>query len=158
MPSSWRAWTATRTSFVRWSAPGIPVMGHIGLTPQSVNQFGGYRVQGKRATLAAAMLIRQAQLWRVWAAFRSCSSAFRPLWRRSITGELAIPTIGIGAGAGTDGQVLGAPRSLGSGAEPCAKIRAPIRRRRPRAHRRPRSSTTTDVKHARFPTAEESYT
>lgn len=84
---------------------GVPVMGHIGLTPQSVNQFGGFRVQG-RTDEEAARLVCQAHVLEDLGCFAivlECVPA--PLAER-ITSELRLPTIGIGAGPGTDGQVL----------------------------------------------------
>jgi len=84
---------------------GVPVMGHIGLTPQSVNQLGGFRVQGK-GDADAARLLRQAHLLEDLGCFAivlECVPA--PLAAR-ITSALTVPTIGIGAGAATDGQVL----------------------------------------------------
>ena len=83
----------------------IPVMGHLGLTPQSVNAFGGFKVQGK--TMAAAQkLLNDARALQDAGAFAlvlECVPA--PLAER-VTQALAIPVIGIGAGAGCDGQVL----------------------------------------------------
>ena len=83
----------------------IPVMGHLGLTPQSVNAFGGFKVQGK--TMAAAQKLlddaRALQDAGAFALVLECVPA--PLAER-VTQALAIPVIGIGAGAGCDGQVL----------------------------------------------------
>lgn len=84
---------------------GIPVMGHIGLTPQRVAELGGFRVQGRTAQAAQALL-EQAQLLEDAGCFSivlECVPA--PLAQR-ITATLSIPTIGIGAGAHCDGQVL----------------------------------------------------
>jgi len=83
---------------------GIPVMGHIGLTPQSVNQLGGYRVQG-RTPEAAAQLIRDAQALQDAGAFSIVLECVPAPLSRIITQRLSIPTIGIGAGAHCDGQV-----------------------------------------------------
>ena len=83
----------------------IPVMGHLGLTPQSVNAFGGFKVQGK--TMAAAQKLlddaRALQDAGAFALVLECVPA--PLAER-VTQALSIPVIGIGAGAGCDGQVL----------------------------------------------------
>jgi len=84
---------------------GIPVMGHIGLTPQHVRRMGGYKVQGKtageaRALLAGARALAEAGCFSV---VLESIPAEVASW---ITAELSIPTIGIGAGAGTSGQVL----------------------------------------------------
>src|SRR3990172_5017511 len=83
---------------------GIPVMGHLGLTPQSINQFGGYKVQGKTAAAAARILNDAAALQEagVYAIVLECV----PLQlARAITERVSIPTIGIGAGPHCDGQV-----------------------------------------------------
>jgi 3-methyl-2-oxobutanoate hydroxymethyltransferase len=84
---------------------GVPVMGHIGLTPQSINQFGGFRVQG-RNDLDAARLLRQAHTLQELGCFSIVLECVPTALAERITSELDIPTIGIGAGAGTDGQVL----------------------------------------------------
>lgn len=83
----------------------IPVMGHLGLTPQSVNAFGGFKVQGK-SMAAAQKLLDDARVLQEAGAFAlvlECVPA--PLAER-VTQALSIPVIGIGAGAGCDGQVL----------------------------------------------------
>lgn len=84
---------------------GIPVMGHIGLTPQSINVFGGFKVQGKseeaaRALLADAKAVEEA------GAFAVVIEAVPAALAQIITDAASIPTIGIGAGAGCDGQIL----------------------------------------------------
>ena len=83
----------------------IPVMGHLGLTPQSVNAFGGFKVQGKSMTAAQKLLddARALQEAGAFALVLECVPA--PLAER-VTQALSIPVIGIGAGAGCDGQVL----------------------------------------------------
>jgi len=83
---------------------GIPVMGHIGLTPQSVNQLGGFRVQGK-TTQAAHRLIDDALAIEDAGAFSIVLEAIPGRLAGMITTRLRIPTIGIGAGAGCSGQV-----------------------------------------------------
>ncbi|MBI4462264.1 MAG: 3-methyl-2-oxobutanoate hydroxymethyltransferase [Acidobacteria bacterium] len=83
----------------------IPVMGHIGLTPQSVHAFGGFKVQGK--TLAAAeALLRDARALEAAGAFSLVLEGIPLEVAEWITREVKIPTIGIGAGPGCDGQVL----------------------------------------------------
>ena len=84
---------------------GIPVMGHLGLTPQSVNQFGGYRFQG-REPAEAERLHREARQLEDAGAFSFVLECVPATLAAAITDERAIPSIGIGAGGGTDGQVL----------------------------------------------------
>jgi 3-methyl-2-oxobutanoate hydroxymethyltransferase len=84
---------------------GVPVMGHIGLTPQSVNEFGGFRVQG-RNDASAAKLLRHAHELQDLGCFSIVLECVPAELAARITSELTLPTIGIGAGAGTDGQVL----------------------------------------------------
>ena len=83
---------------------GIPVMGHIGLTPQSVNQLGGYKVQGKTPK-AAAKLLGDAQALEEAGAFAVVLETVPAPLARIISNRLSIPTIGIGAGIHCDGQV-----------------------------------------------------
>ncbi len=84
---------------------GVPVIGHLGLTPQSVNAFGGYKVQGK-TDAAAADLLRQARSIEAAGAFGLVLECVPSEVARTITEALSIPVIGIGAGQHTDGQVL----------------------------------------------------
>ena len=83
---------------------GIPVMGHIGLTPQSVNSFGGYRVRG-RGKEEACQLLRDAMALEEAGAFAVVLELVPAGLSEIITGRLSIPTIGIGAGPHCDGQV-----------------------------------------------------
>jgi 3-methyl-2-oxobutanoate hydroxymethyltransferase len=83
----------------------IPVMGHIGLTPQSLNALGGYRVQGK-TTDSAEQLLRDARAVEAAGAFAVVLEAVPRELAAQITRELRIPTIGIGAGPDCDGQIL----------------------------------------------------
>ena len=83
----------------------IPVMGHVGLTPQSVNALGGYRVQGKTPD-AAEQLIRDARAVEASGAFAVVLEAVPRELAARITRDLRIPTIGIGAGPDCDGQIL----------------------------------------------------
>jgi len=83
----------------------IPVMGHIGLTPQSVNALGGYRVQGKTPA-TAEQLLRDARSVEAAGAFAIVLEAIPRELAAEITRTLRIPTIGIGAGPDCDGQVL----------------------------------------------------
>ncbi len=84
---------------------GIPVMGHIGLTPQSLHQFGGYKIQGKDSA-RRDMLLRDALAVEEAGAFSVVLEGMPLDLAREITGRLTIPTIGIGAGSHCDGQVL----------------------------------------------------
>src|SRR6204780_5313932 len=83
----------------------IPVMGHIGLTPQSVNAFGGFRVQGKSEE-AGEQVLRDARAVEAAGAFSGVLEAVPRELAARITAKLKIPTIGIGAGPDCDGQVL----------------------------------------------------
>ncbi|MFQ5881136.1 MAG: 3-methyl-2-oxobutanoate hydroxymethyltransferase [Candidatus Methylomirabilales bacterium] len=84
---------------------GIPVMGHLGLTPQMVHQFGGFKVQGRTAT-AAQHLLEDALLLEGAGSFAIVLEGIPWQVAEVITKELRIPTIGIGAGSYCDGQVL----------------------------------------------------
>src|SRR4051812_25820259 len=88
----------------RIARAGIPVVGHVGLTPQSVHALGGFKVQGRgesaEKVLSDAIALEQA------GAFAIVLEAIPPDLARQVTAMLAIPTIGIGAGAACDGQVL----------------------------------------------------
>jgi 3-methyl-2-oxobutanoate hydroxymethyltransferase len=84
---------------------GIPVMGHLGLTPQSIHQLGGFRAQGKTAS-AAKRLLEDALLLEEAGCFSLVLESVPARLAKFISARIAIPTIGIGAGAGTDGQVL----------------------------------------------------
>lgn len=84
---------------------GIPVMGHLGLTPQSVHQLGGFRPQGREAA-AAQRLLEDALLLQDAGCFSIVLESLPTRLAQLITGRLEIPTIGIGAGVGCDGQVL----------------------------------------------------
>ena len=84
---------------------GIPVMGHLGLTPQSVHQLGGYSVQAKEEA-AAEKLIADAKLLEEAGCFAVVLEKIPAALAKRVSEALTIPTIGIGAGAGTDGQVL----------------------------------------------------
>ena len=83
----------------------IPVMGHLGLTPQSVNAFGGFKVQGK-SMAAAQKLLDDARALQEAGAFALVLECVPAALAERVTQALSIPVIGIGAGAGCDGQVL----------------------------------------------------
>ena len=87
------------------TAASIPVMGHLGLTPQSIHTLGGYRVQGKTEA-AAQKLLEDALAVEEAGAFALTLECVPAKLAELITSKLSIPTIGIGAGAGCDGQIL----------------------------------------------------
>ncbi len=87
------------------TSAGIPVMGHLGLTPQSMNQLGGFRAQGKTAK-AAKRLVEDALLLEEAGAFSIVLESVPARLAALISKKLSVPTIGIGAGVGCDGQVL----------------------------------------------------
>lgn len=100
---------------------GIPVLGHIGLTPQSIKETGGYKVQGKtseqaRQLMDDAMAVEQA------GAFALVLECVPAELGKTISNALTIPTIGIGAGAGCDGQVLVFTDLLGISGKPVPKF------------------------------------
>ena len=89
----------------RLAQSGIPVMGHLGMQPQSVNAYGGFRVQG-RGEDSARDIVRQAKALEQLGAFAIVLECVPASLAEEITGALRIPTIGIGAGRGCDGQIL----------------------------------------------------
>jgi 3-methyl-2-oxobutanoate hydroxymethyltransferase len=99
----------------------IPVMGHIGLTPQSFNAFGGFRVQGKTME-AAEQLFRDARAVEAAGAFSIVLESMPRELAAQITRELRIPTIGIGAGPDCDGQILVLHDMIGLGGEHTPKF------------------------------------
>lgn len=100
---------------------GIPVMGHLGLTPQSVHALGGYRVQGRDAE-TAARLQRDATALEAAGAFAIVLELVPAPLASQISKALTIPTIGIGAGPACDGQVLALPDMLGLNEQFAAKF------------------------------------
>jgi len=136
-------------------AAGIPVMGHLGLTPQSVAQFGGFRVQGRDATSAAAIAEDAVALGEA-GAFATVLECIPAALATRVTAASPVPTIGIGAGPDVDGQVLvwHDLLGLGSGSGPrfvrrYADLRSSIG-----------SAVTAfrdDVRTGGFPSAAESY-
>ncbi len=110
---------------VQW---GMPVMGHVGLTPQSVNQFGGFRKQGKTQA-EGDRILAEAQALEQAGAFSIVLEHIPTELARDITKALSIPTIGIGAGVHCDGQVLVTADVLGLSAwqPPFAKVYTNLR-------------------------------
>ncbi len=127
---------------------GVPVMGHLGLTPQSVNQFGGYRKQGKDPE-SRERLLRQAQALEEAGAFAVVLESIPADLAEQLTQQLRIPTIGIGAGPHCDGQVLVTHDLLGLSAwhPPFAKPYLDLRSAMTDAVQR----FSEDVRERRFP-------
>jgi 3-methyl-2-oxobutanoate hydroxymethyltransferase len=103
---------------------GIPVMGHLGLTPQSVHTMGGYRVQG-RSEEDARRLLDQAQALEKAGIFSVVLEGIPTTLAAQITQSLSVPTIGIGAGPNCDAQVLVINDLLGMGVGPSPKFVKP---------------------------------
>ena len=99
---------------------GIPIMGHLGLTPQSIHKFGTYTVRA-REEAEAEKLVRDARLLEEAGCFAVVLEKIPAVLAERVSKELSIPTIGIGAGGGTDGQVLVIHDMLGinKGFSPC---------------------------------------
>lgn len=133
---------------------GIPVMGHVGLVPQSIHALGGYRVQGRQTASADAIAHLSEEIERAGAFAIVLELMERDLARR-ITASLAIPTIGIGAGTGCDGQVLVMHDLLGLTENPPRFVRqyADLRAGTLRAIRK----YARDVREKSFPGDEHSY-
>ena len=93
-------------------ASGIPVMGHLGLTPQSIHKFGSYKTRGLSAA-EAEQIVNDARALQEAGAFAIVLEKIPADLARRVTASLEIPTIGIGAGAGCDGQILVTPDLLG---------------------------------------------
>ena len=136
-------------------AADIPVMGHLGLTPQSVHRFGGYRVQG-RDREAAQALIEDARSLERAGCFSLVLEGVPLDLGREISEAVAIPTIGIGAGPHCDGQVLVLHDLIGLTFEKPAKF---VRRyaEAGEAIRRAMISFREDVRAGRYPSPDESY-
>jgi 3-methyl-2-oxobutanoate hydroxymethyltransferase len=139
--------TLTRVSAI--VGAGIPVMGHVGLTPQSATMLGGFKAQGRSAE-KAARLLSDALALEAAGCFSIVLEAVPAQVAEEITRRLTVPTIGIGAGAGTDGQVLvwhdllglydgSSPRFVKRYADLATAIREAV------------SAYATDVRERRFP-------
>jgi len=133
----------------------VPVMGHIGLTPQSINRMGGYKVQG-RDEAQACQLLADARAVEEAGAFAIVLEGIPAPLAAEITASLSIPTIGIGAGVNCDGQVLVihdilglcekySPKFVKKYADVSGTIREGI------------NSYIKEVKHGEFPTAKHSF-
>jgi len=134
---------------------GIPVMGHIGLTPQSVNKFGGYKIMGKTDRQREYML-KSAKALEEAGAFAMVLESVVPEVAKEISESVKIPTIGIGAGAGCDGQVLVISDMIGLFEEFRPKF---VRQYAQMAKiiREAASKYCEDVRGGKFPGPEESY-
>ncbi|MCG3205469.1 MAG: 3-methyl-2-oxobutanoate hydroxymethyltransferase [Elusimicrobia bacterium] len=133
----------------------VPVMGHLGLTPQSFHQQGGYRVQG-RTMKAAAQLLKEAKLLENTGVFALVLEGVPESLANRVTKALKIPTIGIGAGAGCDGQILVLDDVLGFSEGPSPKFVAAYAQVRP-LMKAALKRFSADVRARRFPSARHSY-
>jgi 3-methyl-2-oxobutanoate hydroxymethyltransferase len=140
----------------RLTEAGIPVMGHLGLTPQSVHQMGGFKVQGKTDKQAAQILADAKSLEQA-GAFSLVLEGVPSKLAASITSQLRIPTIGIGAGPATDGQVLVLHDMLGLTTGKAPKF---VKRYASLADEIARAATeyAEDVRTGKFPGPEHEYT
>lgn len=134
---------------------GIPVMGHIGLVPQSINRFGGYKLQGKDPKIAK-QLIKDAKILEQAGAFSVVLEKIPATLAEEITSSISIPTIGIGAGPHCDGQILVSQDLLGM----FEKFKPRFVRRYAELGKEMRSafkSYIEDVKSGNFPGPDESF-
>ncbi len=137
------------------AAAGIPVVGHLGLTPQSVHRLGGYRVQG-RDEEAALLILKQAKAIERAGAFLLVLEALPSAVGKAVTESLRIPTIGIGAGPHCDGQVLVLADLVGLSEPPLPRF---VRRyaRLGEALRDAVQRFAADVRRGDYPREEETY-
>ncbi|GBD06452.1 3-methyl-2-oxobutanoate hydroxymethyltransferase [bacterium HR21] len=140
---------------LRMTSIGIPVMGHLGLTPQSIHQFGSYRARGTEPR-EAEQIFQDAQRLQEAGAFAIVLEKIPAELARRITAALSIPTIGIGAGVYCDGQVLVYTDMLGLTMEFRPRF---VRRYENLAERIQQAVAryADDVRSRRFPSEEESY-
>ncbi len=139
----------------RLTSTGIPVMGHLGLTPQSVHQFGGFKLQGREEAASKKILEDAIQLQQA-GCFSIVLEMIPALLAKKITDELEIPTIGIGAGPDTDGQVLVLQDLLGMNKNFNPKF---VRKYLSGFEliKDALNNFSSDIKGNKFPTKEESY-
>ena len=135
-------------------AAGIPVMGHLGLTPQSVHALGGFKVQGRGDD--GDRILKDAKALAAAGVFAIVLEAVPAALAEEITAQLTIPTIGIGAGSGCDAQVLVWTDLMGLTAKmpKLAKAYRNLRKEMSDAA----TEFAQDVAAGRFPTAEQSFT
>ena len=134
---------------------GIPVMGHLGMTPQSVHRFGGYKVQGRESD-HALVLLNDAKTLEAAGAFAIVLEAIPAELAKTVTEQLTIPTIGIGAGPYCDGQVLVLYDLLGLFDEFVPKFVRPYAHLKADALQALRRYKE-DVEQGKFPSDHESY-
>jgi 3-methyl-2-oxobutanoate hydroxymethyltransferase len=139
----------------RMTQSGIPVMGHLGLQPQSVRAYGGFKVQGRNGD-AAQVIFRQASLLEELGAFAVVLECIPAALAHDITKALRIPTIGIGAGAACDGQILVLQDLLGMNLDFQSKFARPFSDGA-RSVLDAIAHFDEAVKAGTFPTIEESY-
>lgn len=142
-------------TILKITSAGIPVMGHLGLTPQSIHQFGSYRERGVDKD-EADEIIKDAKIIEEAGAFALVLEKIPAALAKQITASLEIPTIGIGAGVHCDGQILVTPDMLGLNVEFHPRFV------RHYAHLAENVSGAVknyidDVKQTKFPAEEESY-
>ena len=135
---------------------GIPVMGHIGLTPQSINQLSGHKIQGRNLE-AARKLLADAKALEVAGAFAVVLETMPTELSSFITSKIGIPTIGIGAGAGCDGQVQVISDLLGLFSDFVPKHTHQYAKLA-EAMSEGITAYATDVKTGAFPTEQQSFT
>jgi 3-methyl-2-oxobutanoate hydroxymethyltransferase len=133
----------------------IPVMGHVGLTPQSIHEFGGYKVQG-RDEESAERILEEAHKLENAGVFALVLEAVPSGLARQVTQELTIPTIGIGAGPACDGQILVIDDLLGLSPAPLPKFVKAYANLRAEAGKAVRAFRQ-DVRAGRFPAAAQTY-
>lgn len=134
---------------------GIPVMGHLGLTPQSIRLFGGYSVRGMEKT-EANMLQKDAKILEEAGVFSIVLEKIPAGLAKKITESVSVPTIGIGAGVHCDGQILVTPDMLGF----FEAFKPKFVRQYERIAKRIRKAVgkyIEDVKNSEYPAKEESY-
>lgn len=139
----------------RLTSTGIPVMGHLGLTPQSVHQFGGFKLQGREEAASKKIFEDALQLQQA-GCFSIVLEMIPSALAKKITDELEIPTIGIGAGSDTDGQVLVLQDLLGMNKNFNPKF---VRKYLSGFEliKNALNNFSSDIKENKFPTKEESY-
>lgn len=136
------------------SRQGVPVCAHLGLTPQSVNKFGGYRVQGREQNKADAMVEHAVALANAGADMILLECVPNELANR-ITAAVSVPVVGIGAGAGTDAQVLVMHDMLGLNTRPAKFVKNFLTDGR--NIQQAFAAYVADVKSGQFPAAEHGF-